>query len=84
MEHLRAIGLARGSLAVGLAVSAVVFAVMAYEGYRRQVAAAVLVEVFLIVFIQQGLTRLERMGFSLAAISLALLAVVVGSLAGGV
>ena len=84
MRHLRALGLARGSLALGLAISTVVFAVMAYEGYRDQVFAAVLVELVLIAFIQQGLTRVERVGFSLAAVSLALLAVVVGTAIGGV
>lgn len=84
MRHLRALGLARTSLVLALAISTVVFAVMAYEGYREQVAAAVAVELVLIVFIQQGLTRLERIGFSLAALSLALLGVVVGTLAAGV
>jgi hypothetical protein len=84
VRHLRALGLARASLVLALGVSTVVFAVMAYEGYRGQVAGALLVELALIVFIQQGLTRLERIGFSLAAVSLALLAVVVGSLAAGV
>ena len=84
MRHLRALGLARGSLVLALSVSTVVFAVMAYEGYRDQVFAAVLVELGLIVFVQQGLTGVERIGFSLAAVSLALLAVVVGSLVAGV
>ncbi len=84
MNHLRALGLARGSLALALAISTVVFAVMAYEGYRDQVLAAVLVALVLIAFVQQGLTRIERIGFSLAAVSLALLAVVVGSLIAGV
>jgi len=84
VRHLRAVGLARGSLALGLAISTVVFAVMAYEGYREQVFAAVLVELFLIFVIQQGLTRAERMGFGIAAVSLALLAVVVGTLVAGV
>jgi hypothetical protein len=82
MKHLRALGLARGSLA--LAISTVVFGLMAYEGYRDQVLAALLVELVLIAFVQQGLTRVERIGFSLAAVSLALLAVVVGSLVAGV
>ena len=84
MRHLRALGLARGSLGLGLAISTVVFAVMAYEGYRDQVAAALFLELVLILFIQQGLTRVERVGFSVAAVSLARLAVVVGSLAAGV
>jgi len=84
MRHLRALGLARGSLALGLAITAVVFAFMSYEGYREQVFAAVFVELFLIFFIQQGLTRNERMGFGIAAVSLALLAVVVGTLIAGV
>jgi hypothetical protein len=84
VKHLRALGLARGSLGLALAISTVVFGVMAYEGYRDQVLAAVLVELVLIAFVQQGLTRVERIGFSLAAVSLALLAVVVGSLVAGV
>ena len=41
------------------------------------------IEVLLISFVQTGLTRLERIGLSLAAVSVGLLAPAVGLLAGG-
>jgi hypothetical protein len=47
------------------------------------VSGGVPIEVLLISFVQTGLTRVERIGFSLAAVSLGLLALVVGLLAGG-
>jgi hypothetical protein len=82
--RLRALGLARGSLVVGLAVSTVVFAVMSYEGFGGAVLGGVLLQVLMILFVQQGIGRTERVGFSLAAVSLGLLALVVGRLADGV
>ena len=80
---LRALGLPRASLVVGLAVSTVVFAVMSAEGYGGGVVGGMLIQILLIVFVQQGLTRAERVGFSVAAVSLGLLALVVGRLAAG-
>ena len=84
MRHLRAVGLARGSLVLALAISTVVFTVMSYEGYGGGVLAGVLLEVLLITIVQQGLTRNERVAFSLAAFSLGLLALVTGRLIAGV
>ncbi len=84
MRHLRALGLARGSLVLGLAITTVVFTVMSYEGYGGGVLAGVLIEVLLITIVQQGLTRGERVAFSLAAFSLGLLALVAGRLIAGV
>ncbi len=84
MRHLRAVGLARGSLVLGLAISTVVFTVMSYEGYGGGVLAGVQLEVLLITIVQQGLTRNERAAFSLAAFSLGLLALVTGRLIAGV
>jgi uncharacterized membrane protein len=73
--------MARTSLVVGLAISTVVFAVMSYEGHGGGVLGGVLLEVLLITFVQQGLDRTERVGFSIAAVSLGLLALVVGRFA---
>ena len=83
LRALRALGLARASLALALAVSTVVFVVMSYEGYGGGVLSGVLIEVLLIAFVQQGLTRGERVGFSIAAVSLGLLALVTGRLIAG-
>ena len=81
LERARSLGLARGSLVLALAITTVVFAVMSYEGYAGGVFGGVLIEVLLIAFVQEGVTRLERIGFSLAAVSLGLLAYVAGRLA---
>ncbi len=76
--QLRRLGLARASLVLALAITTGVFGVMAYEGYGGGVFGGVLIEVLLIWFVQHGITRAERVGFSLAAVSLALFAFVVG------
>ena len=76
--RLRALGLSRASLILALAISTVVFTIMAYEGYGGAVFTGVLLEVLLITIVQQGLTRLERIGFSVAAVTLGLLALVLG------
>ena len=82
--RIRALGMARASLAVGLAVTTVVFGVMSYEGLAGAVVGGILLQVLLISFVQQGIGRAERVGFSLAAVSLGLLALVVGRFADGV
>ena len=79
--RIRALGLARASLVVGLLISAGVFGVMSYEGYGGAVLAAVLIQILLIGFVQQGLSRPERVGFSIAAFTLGLLALVAGRFA---
>ena len=58
LAQLRALGLARGSLVLALAVSTGVFAYMSYEGHGGGVLGGVLLEVLLITFVQGGLTRL--------------------------
>ena len=78
IARLRALGLARASLVLALAISTVVFAVMSYEGYGGAVLTGVILEVLLITIVQQGITRVERIGFSVAAVSLGLLALVIG------
>ena len=83
MPALRSLGLARGTVVLALVITTGIFAYMAYEGNGGGVFGGVLIEVLLISFVQTGLTRVERIGFSLAAVSLGLLALVVGLLAGG-
>ena len=83
MRALRSLGLSRGTVVLALVITTGIFAFMAYEGNGGGVFGGVLIEVLLISFVQTGLTRTERIGFSLAAVSLGLLAVVAGTLAGG-
>jgi hypothetical protein len=81
VRRLRALGLARGSLVLALAISTVVFAVMSYEGHGGGIFGGVLIEILLIAFVQQGVTRVERAGFALAAVSLGLFAFIAGRVA---
>jgi hypothetical protein len=83
LARLRAVGLARGSLVLALGITTVFFARMAREGYGGAVFGGVMLEVLLIAFVQQGLTRAERVGFSVAAVTLGLLALIVGLLLRG-
>ncbi len=83
LASLRSLGLARLSLVVGLLITTGVFVVMSAEGYGGGVLGGVLVEVLLIWFVQHGITRAERVGFSLAAVSLALFAFIAGRVAAG-
>ncbi len=77
---LRTLGLARASVVSGLAITTVVFTVMSAEGHGGAALGGILIQVLLISFAQDGLTRGERVGFSLAAVALGLLAVVTGAL----
>ncbi len=83
MQALRSLGLSRATVVLALAITTGIFTFMAYEGNGGGVFGGVLIEVLLIAFVQAGLTRAERIGFSLAAVSLGLLALVAGTLAGG-
>ena len=83
MLRLRALGLARTSVLLGLVVSAGVFFYMSAEGHRGEVVAAIFLEVLLIGFVQQGLQRSERILFALAAVGVGLLALGGGRLAEG-
>ncbi len=82
-ERLRALGLARTSLALGLAVSTGIFFYMSAEGHRGEVMVAIFLELLLIGFVQQGIRRHERVLFKLAAVALGVLALITGSLAEG-
>ena len=82
-DDLRRLGLARVSLLVALTITTGVFFVMSYEGYGGGVFGGVFIEVLLIWFVQHGITRAERVGFSLAAVSLALFAFLAGRVAAG-
>ena len=56
---------------------------MSYEGFGGGVLGGILIEVLLIFFVQHGLTRQERIGFSVAAVSLGLIALAIGRIAAG-
>ena len=83
LRRLRALGFPRASVALALIITTVIFVRMSYEGYGGGVLGGILLEVLLIVFVQHGLTRQERAGFSVAAVSLGLLALAVGRIAAG-
>ena len=83
MERVRAFGLARTSLALGLTLSAGIFFYMSAEGHTGEVTGAIFLEVLLIAFVQQGLQRAERVFFALAAVAVGLLALVAGRVAEG-
>ncbi len=83
MERLRALGLARGSLTLGLLLSTGLFFYMSAEGHRGEVAGAIVLEVLLITFVQEGLRRGERLGFAVAAVVLGVTALLAGRLAEG-
>lgn len=83
LRRLRALGLSRASVLLALVITTVIFVRMSYEGYGGGVIGGVLLEVMLIVFVQHGLTRQERAGFSIAAVSLGLLALAAGRIAAG-
>ena len=82
-QRIRALGLSRVSVILALVITTVIFVRMSYEGFGGGVLGGILLEVLLIVFVQHGLTRQERAGFSVAAVSLGLLALAVGRIAAG-
>jgi uncharacterized membrane protein len=82
-QRVRALGLSRISVILALAITTVIFVRMSYEGFGGGVLGGILLEVLLITFVQHGLTREERIGFSVAAVSLGLIALVIGRLAAG-
>ena len=81
MERIRALGLARASLTLGLLVSTALFFYMSAEGHRGEVVGAIVLEVLLITFVQEGLRRGERLAFALAAVALGVTALLAGRLA---
>ena len=82
-QRVRALGLSRLSVILALVITTVIFVRMSYEGYGGGVLGGVLLEVLLIMFVQHGLKREERIGFSVAAVSLGLIALAIGRIAAG-
>ena len=79
MELLRALGLARVSLVLGIAVATGVFFYMGTAGHRGEVVGGIFFETLLILFVQQELDRRERFLFAVSAVALGLLAFAAGS-----
>ncbi len=82
-SQIRALGLSRISVILALVITTVIFVRMSYEGFGGGVLGGILLEVLLIMFVQHGLTREERVGFSVAAVSLGLIALAAGRIAAG-
>ena len=82
-QQIRALGLSRISVILALIITTVIFVRMSYEGFGGGVLGGILLEVLLIMFVQHGLTREERVGFSVAAVSLGLIALAAGRIAAG-
>lgn len=79
IARIRALGVARVPLILGIAVATGVFFYMGTEGHRGEAAAGILIETLLILFVQQGLARRERLLFAAWAIALGFLALAAGS-----
>lgn len=79
IHRLRALGLARGSLVLGIAVATGVFFYMGILGHRGEVTAAIMLEALLILFVQQGLARRERFLYAVWAVALGFLALAAGT-----
>ena len=81
IARVRALGLARVPLIIGIAIASGVFFYMGTEGHRGEALVGIFLETLLILFVQQGLERRERLLFAVAAIVLGLLALIAGSAA---
>jgi hypothetical protein len=81
MHRLRAIGLQRAGIVLGLAVTTWVFFLLARNDRGSAVLGGVMIEVLLITVVQEGITRRERVVFSTAAAILGFIALVTGTLA---
>ena len=84
MEYLRALGLARVTLILAIAVATGVFFYMGTEGHRGEVLGGIFFEALLILFVQQGLAQRERLLFTGTAVALGVGAYVAGSAASSV
>jgi hypothetical protein len=82
MGLLRALGLARVSLVLGIAVATGVFFYMGTEGHRGEVVGGIFFEALLILFVQQGLAQRERFLFAASAVALGVVAFAAGSATG--
>ena len=83
LARLRALGLPRVSLALGIAVATGVFFYMGLEGHRGEASTGILLEALLIVFVQNGIEWRERRRFLIAAVVLGFAALATGLAIGG-
>ena len=81
-DRLRAYGLPRTGVTLGLAVTTVVFFRLAQLDRGTAVIGGVMLEVLLITIVQQGITKRERLIFSLAALTLGFGALIAGTATG--
>lgn len=78
-RRLRAIGLPRAGLILGLAVTTWIFFRLAQTDRGGAVLGGVMLEVLLITVVQEGITKRERVIFSTAASTLGFAALVIGT-----
>ncbi len=78
IARIRALGLARVPLIIGIAVASGVFFYMGTEGHRGEALGGILIVALLILFVQQGLARRERLLFAAGATALGVLALAAG------
>jgi hypothetical protein len=78
-SRLRAIGLPRGGVILGLAVTTWIFFRLAQTDRGGAVIGGVMLEVLLITIVQEGITKRERLIFSFAAITLGFGALIAGT-----
>jgi hypothetical protein len=81
--RLRAVGLPRASLALGIAIATGVFFYMGVEGNSGAAAGGIFLEALLIGFVQQGIEWRERRLFLVAAVVLGFAALATGLAVGG-
>jgi hypothetical protein len=77
--RLRAIGLPRAGVILGLAVTTCLFFRLAQIDRGGAVIGGVMIEVLLITIVQEGITKRERLIFSFAAIALGFGALAAGT-----
>jgi hypothetical protein len=78
-RRLRAIGLPRAGVILGLLVTTWIFFRLAQTDRGGAVIGGVMLEVLLITIVQEGITRRERLLFSLAAVVLGFSALAAGT-----
>ncbi len=78
-RRLRAIGLPRAGLILGLTVTTWIFFRLAQTDRGGAVLGGVMLEVLLITIVQEGITKRERVLFSTAAATLGFAALVIGT-----
>jgi hypothetical protein len=78
-RRLRALGLPRAGVILGLLVTTWIFFRLAQTDRGGAVIGGVMLEVLLITIVQEGITRRERLMFSLAAVVLGFAALAAGT-----